>query len=386
MNCPFQFSFDLKQLLYACLFPQIHDYQVAVKLGRGSMVLQKTQRVLHVLLSLRDFQYTYALITSLLVWRYQMKNKTFTWRMFLNNCAIFNEECGELAFGVLGRANVGDTKTNDFNHMNFVFSNLRVYMNASHGMRASSGHSEFESPKYGRHFIKPESEEVLAVTSHMKTIIRALTSNKYQMYDGDREGYRSIAQAHEHQVPLKDLKHFLGGDFEEMFVRRAERVEKTLAKGFLLGVPQYQIVWPELKVHNDAEALRLRELGEGQASEEDEEFGFDHDMEDAQPDVAAAHEKENPENDLEEDKHDEDEPEEAQNARNMSEEIPEVPSDLDDAQSDGEFFDDDDINSDEGADNAFNYEPHPQAAHNQGVPSPDHAQVRNEQYFSKTYS
>jgi hypothetical protein len=273
--------------------------------------------------------------------------------MFLNNCAIFNEECGELAFGVLGRSNAGDTKTADFNHLNFVFSNLRVYMNASQGMRASSGHSEFVTPKSGRQCIKVESEEVQAVTAHMKSIIRALVSNKHRMYDGEKEGYRSSAAAHEHQLPLGDLIHFLGIDCQEFFARRAQKVETTLAKGFLLGVLDYQNVWPELKDINAAEAVRLREQGEGPLPDVEEDFGIDHGMEGAQEHVpaasAAAPEREN--EDYKHDKHnyDKDEKEEDENADIPDEEYLGV--DLDgegDVQSDEMYFEGNECNSDDG--------------------------------------
>jgi hypothetical protein len=270
--------------------------------------------------------------------------------------------------------------------MNFVFSNLRVYMSASQGMRASSGHSEFQNPKYGRTFVKVDSDEVVAVVAHMKSMIRACVSNKHRMYDGEKEGYRSIAHAHDHQVALSDLKHFLGGDFDELFVRRAEKVEDFLAKGFLLGVPEYELIWPELKVLNDAEALRLRELGDmpDPIAEEEKEFVAAHPMDDDQQDEPASSATDNEDNKHEHDKLDKDEQSEDEQDVDASRDFLGVEIErYSEGEDDDGVYDDDNCDSDEGAEHAFNYEPYPEPAVNQSAPR-DNLQERNNYYFSLT--
>ena len=241
------------------------------------MVLRKTFRILHILFALNDFAYSYAIVTNLLVWAYQKANKTAAWKIFINNCAIFNEEAGEMSFGVLAGTNVGDTKTADFNHMNTLYSNLRVYMSASQGMRLRSGNSEFVDPKHGRNYIKQSSEEVQTVGVYVNSIIRKLVRNRHGMYDGEKEGYQNDTKAKEHHVELDGVKHFLEPHFDGLFSRRAKRVATKMNERWLLKVRDYQTVWPELII-----AAELDEVGfSPEASEE--EFGDGEAQEDAAP-------------------------------------------------------------------------------------------------------
>ena len=232
---------------------------------------------MHILFALNDFAYSYAIVTSLLVWAYQKTNKTAAWKIFINNCAIFNEESGEMSFGVLAGANVGDTKTADFNHMNTLYSNLRVYMSASQGMRLSSGNSEFVDPKHGRNYIKPGSEEVQTVGAYVNSIIRKLMRQRHRMYDGEKEGYQNSTKAEDHQMELEGVKHFLQPHFNGLFSRRARKVETKMNERWLLKDREYQTVWPEL-------ILAAEEDEYGFSSEElEEEFGDGEAQADAAP-------------------------------------------------------------------------------------------------------
>jgi hypothetical protein len=291
-------------------FTQVHDYQVAVKLGRGKMVIQKMQRMLHILFALNDYAYSYAIVTSLLVWAHQKANNTAAWQVFMNNCAIFNEESGELSFGVLAGANVGDTKTANFNHMNELYSNLRVYMSASHGMRVSSGNSEFKNPKHGRNFIKKDSAEVEAVTAYIKSMIRSLRRNRHQMYSGEKEGYSNSVKAHCHQIPLCDVKHFLAPSFVGVFRSRAIKIDTKLRQRFLLTNPEYQTDWPELAIAAEldgqgfSESESEEDFGEGEGAEDEIPIQVEENNQNADIQIEKNNrDKENHENDCEDNKH-----------------------------------------------------------------------------------
>jgi hypothetical protein len=194
------------------------------------------------MLTLKDRAYTPGVYSSLLGWEYQRRINGFAWRMFKESCAIFDEECGELSFSLLGRLQLASSGKASIAQVNRAYADLRTYVAASRDMRLTKHLSDFHLG--GRHTIKNQNQAVAATVQHFKAVIRALKTNNHTAYDGEKPGYRSKMAATSHQTALCDNVKFLGNPIDLHWMRQRAR-EKAHGKYEKAWVYQFQAVWPK---------------------------------------------------------------------------------------------------------------------------------------------
>lgn len=230
-----------------------------------------TNRMIRLLMSLKDTTYTMALINTQMVWKHHHAYGTFAWRMYEESTTSCDEEPGEISFSVLGRATKGDTLCAHHPHMNKLYQDLRIYMEASKGLRQGRKLSEFS--KSGRCLVKEDSPAVAQVAAYLKGAIRALTVNRHPMYSGEKGGYRH-GSVPDSKVPLAGMVRFLARDLTGLYEAKARKAHSKVTQAFM---HEFSEIWPEAKSEEDAEDV-AEEKAEAVNAEGEQVFSGEHDQ------------------------------------------------------------------------------------------------------------
>lgn len=202
-------------------------------------------KVLQVLVALnlgKESAYVHSVIAQVLIVLYQHKKQLPQWRMMLDNLGVFDEEAGEIGFGILARCVVGDTRASKFEHLNDMYCLVHEYMEVDAEVRAcATGTLAKDS---WRKTFKVDSPEVVGAASFLRLLTRRLAHGDAKVYDGSPSGWTSLQKGQSHQVNR--------GSRERMWVATtiAARVMTSLNRAKLKYIStsfgyQMRAVWPE---------------------------------------------------------------------------------------------------------------------------------------------
>lgn len=212
-----------------------------MKLDRGLQALPHIYRVIRVLYTLGDKSYGDAVLTSMMLLKYQRDRGLFAWKMFKRNLSVFNEESGESSFSVLGRCCLGDTTVNKFEHLNRMYQDIHASLHAAKYIKKDVGLGHWSSD--GHIEVSKMSDDIDAAVSYIKSVIRSLSTNQHMMYDGKKDGYRNKTRAILHLVPL-DEKVVRIYDILKPKIKMEERLSKLTDRYCGFWMHNFASVWP----------------------------------------------------------------------------------------------------------------------------------------------
>lgn len=185
-------------------------------------------------------------LAQLLILEYWRSKNHVTVELMKHNMSLMNEELGEISFGMLAQSVLGDSLRSDLEHMQKMFALLPIYRDVKRDVQLDAKNKNSIS---GRHVIKADDENVLAVGMFFRRVIRDISDNKYQSYDGSPASYKSFASAADHksQEVLNDV-----------FDPRVCELLPDIMAGIVAGIngsflQEHSDLWPEAAGAEDSE-------------------------------------------------------------------------------------------------------------------------------------
>jgi hypothetical protein len=168
----------------------VFDYGISLKQHNGRMVLRRMVAVMHLLFVVkgnRQSPYLKSLLFSLLVLVYECSLKLPSWQMFTKNFQVYNEEAGEMSFGLLARCVLGDTLQSKFDHLNDMYTLIHTYRAIDGDIRADV--SDNAPREAWRKHVETGSEELDATIAWLKALLRRIKHNDLKIYnDAGKDG------------------------------------------------------------------------------------------------------------------------------------------------------------------------------------------------------
>jgi hypothetical protein len=168
----------------------VFDYGIALKQHNGKLVLRRLVAVMHLLFVVkgnRQSPYLKSLMFSLLVLVYECDLKLPSWQMFRHNFQVYNEEAGEMSFGLLARCVLGDTLQSKFDHLNDMYTLIHTYRSIDADVRADA--SDNAPREAWRKHVETGSEELDATIAWLKALLRRIKHNDLKVYnDAGKDG------------------------------------------------------------------------------------------------------------------------------------------------------------------------------------------------------
>ena len=184
--------------------------------------------------------YPPAIVMHLNVLLFHREHNTCVWQMMLNHLNCFNEEQGEISFGVLGRAMGGAPTGRDIDTTRrlYVMSNvIRRYML---NFQDDLGH--LDQIRY--YFtVTPEMDEVQAVGDRMITLIEDLAVNRFTWYEGTKASFKTLQQGLAHQEHRLEVEPLFKDDINDAYQKLYKKAKKMTHSRWL---EQFPGVWPEV--------------------------------------------------------------------------------------------------------------------------------------------
>lgn len=237
------------------LYNQVQDYYVCLKFNRGDKCILALYRLfvascmLHkVKVPGRSHAHNYPKIqlTYLLILQHWKDTRFCARDMMVNNMAIFNEELGEIGFSILSRAVLGDHTTDDFDHLNKVYSMIPVYRDIKKEVLQDNA---LPSSLSWRHKINTQGDEVLTTGLHFKKLIRQIVAGTHRSYHHQVNLCRNATVASQNLVPnILDTvlmsQSKLCSHVDELY----RSLQQDIHCDFLY---RFHNIWPEAKVDVD---------------------------------------------------------------------------------------------------------------------------------------
>lgn len=236
------------KIIHTNFIHQVQDFYVALRYNDGDKTIDTLYRLVVVGIMLRHVKipgkskphdYPKMLIAHLLILEYWKKTKHSSYRMMQNNVGIFNEEGEELSFAILGRCVLGDTRKDDFHHMNKIYSLLPLFRDLKSDIAEDNG-SQAQLSR--RHELNPQGEEVINSSMFFKSLIRHVLKGTWKSYDGTTASFKNSVSGSSHSAvaspnPVFIDKAAVRVHVEEALVRIGEDV-----KGRFLS--NHADIWP----------------------------------------------------------------------------------------------------------------------------------------------
>jgi hypothetical protein len=178
-------------------------------------------------------------LTEMLMLEYWRSSGHVIWDMMDGNMSMFNEEYGEIFFGILSRCVLGDHVKSSFEHMNDIYRLLPVYRSVK--KEIMKDHDNSKHSLNWHHKIPVDSEEVNATAFFFKQVIRQICANTYDSY-AVKQSYKVPAVLDtlcRYNVPVVYNPN-VGDELEPLF----GLIQQNL-QGFFLH--RFQATWPEAK-------------------------------------------------------------------------------------------------------------------------------------------
>ncbi len=185
------------------------DYLVALKMDDGGLFLKAHWRLFKIYISL-DYTHAYTRAMTLqsltFMWYIKMKQKLPIFSMMRCNPNIFNEECEEISFAILGRSCLGDTQKMRLEHMNKMYKQVALYKTISDAITKDSQMGEqddeekeiTESMAVGGHAVVKETDAiVLTADAWFREALSQMATSTFGVYD-NKKCFKSAAMARMH--------------------------------------------------------------------------------------------------------------------------------------------------------------------------------------------
>ena len=178
-------------------------------------------------------------MTEMLMLEYWRSSGHVIWDMMDGNMSMFNEEFGEIFFGILSRCVLGDHIKSSFEHMNDIYKLLPVYRSIKNEIMKD--HDNSKHSLNWHHKIPVDSEEVTATAFFFKQTIRQIYNNTYDSY-AVNAGYQwpaVLSSRCRYNAPVVYNPN-VGDEMTPVFAGIRSNLE-----GFFLH--KHQQSWPEAK-------------------------------------------------------------------------------------------------------------------------------------------
>jgi len=129
-------------------------------------------------------EYIRALTASILLWSNYEKSQHPCWLLFQHNASLFNEESGEISLSVLARDISRGGVRSDCKKVSTTFKLVKAKSELAQDIGIDLAGEDFGSDDHGRR-IRDDSEEVLATTAYLRTVIRHILAGSYMHFDKD---------------------------------------------------------------------------------------------------------------------------------------------------------------------------------------------------------
>jgi hypothetical protein len=233
---------------------QILDYGITMKLDDGEYAVQMLYRMLKLLMMLtrgKSHVYIQSIIMQLLVLRHQRNNQTSAWQMLMGSLSTFNEEAGEISFGMLARSILGDTQKGKFAHLNKLYQQIHFYGQLE--TELGSEGAGFTKNGNWRKKIDPEGELVTSIAHFVNQLVRQMRQKAFRVYGGKPSGYKNAGPALQTYVNVSNPVPLWVFDIEVML---DVQMEKCKDKFLTFFVEPYSDIWPECRHHPEMPILQ----------------------------------------------------------------------------------------------------------------------------------
>jgi hypothetical protein len=207
-------------------------------------------------------------ITHMLIVEYWKKIDHCSYKMMMNNMGIFNEEACEISFSILGRCVLGDSRKDDFEHMNKIYSLLPLFRDIRNDVFDDHGTPTSLS---WRHQLNAEGLEVQTGTVFFNRAIRQILRGTFRSYDGTAASFKNAVSgsAKSGQYPT-EVVHLSKVDMQEHLKESFDLIESSMDSHFLAKCPE---IWPEAISKNVIEAgdIEFKKAASSEDSDDDDE-------------------------------------------------------------------------------------------------------------------
>lgn len=173
--------FSCFTLISSVLDRQVQDYGCATKMDDGQLIMNHLFFSLKAFLLLKSSLYANGVILCLLILLHWRRHNLPMWTMWTANLSCYNEESGEIAFGLLAASLLNDTKKSVFDHLNKRWILLRKYFDNAAVFNEHNQSSSSRTTTHNLH-ISPNSEEVNALATHFTNQINAIRRSQFRFY------------------------------------------------------------------------------------------------------------------------------------------------------------------------------------------------------------
>jgi hypothetical protein len=237
--------------LHSFLFfiSQLLDYGITMKLCDGKYGVEMLNRILCLLMMLtrgKSHMYIHSVMMQLLVLLHQRRNNTCAWQMLMGSLATFNEESGELSFSMLARCILGDTQKRKFAHLNKLYQQIHFYGEIERELGADG--AGFNKNGNWRKKLDPEGAVVVAVTAHMRSVIRQIRGRVFRVYSGKPRTWRDLGPA---MGTMKLVTNATPLWMPDMGPQLDKQLQKCKEKFSTFWVEPYKDMWPEFEHRPD---------------------------------------------------------------------------------------------------------------------------------------
>ena len=178
-------------------YSQVQDFYVGLRFNDGKKSIRDLYRLIVVCCMLYKAKvkgsgvphnYPKMQIAHMLIVEYWKKIDHCSYKMMMHNMGIFNEEACEISFSILGRAVLGDSRKDDFDHMNKVYALLPIFRELRNDIFDDHGSPTSLS---WRHQIKVEGEEVQTSAVFFQGAIRQIVHGTFRGYNGNLASFKN---------------------------------------------------------------------------------------------------------------------------------------------------------------------------------------------------
>jgi hypothetical protein len=207
----------------------VSDYGVALKLNDWSILFPATKRLLVVLIIMKHNAYVPKLLSHLCVLVHHRTINSKIWKMHEDDPVCFNEEAGELSFGALGRAMLGDPYKNQVKHCSDLYLMIPLYHSY---MNTASKSTDKRNHRYKTR-IESKSHEVTTTLVFFTTLIREIIADRFTMYDGKEASYNDKTVANYFRIRATSRVIWQPKQFEALFIEYVAKTKKQSFTGFI---------------------------------------------------------------------------------------------------------------------------------------------------------
>jgi hypothetical protein len=194
-------------------------------------------------------------LSEMMMLEYWRSSGHVIWDMMEGNMSMFNEEFGEIFFGILSRCVLGDHIKSSFEHMNDIYKLLPVYRAIRDEIMKD--HDNSKHSLNWHHKIPVDSDEVAATALFFKGMIRRIYANTFESYEVNAGSYKYPAVLkgmNKYNVPVV-FNPNVADELAPLFAN----IKHTLRGHFLYP---FQHSWPEAKAAYDVGDMEVEAVAQ----------------------------------------------------------------------------------------------------------------------------